>query len=128
MASPATLAADLAALEASGLRRRRRILESPQRAHVTVDGRDYVAFCSNDYLGLAAHPELVRAACDGAQAYGVGSGASHLVLGHSRAHEALETALARFVRMPRALLFSTGYMANLGLVTALASRGDEVFA
>ena len=128
MASPATLARDLAALEEQGLRRRRRVLESPQRAHVTVDGRDYVAFCSNDYLGLAADPELVAAAREGAERYGVGAGASHLVLGHTFAHHALEDALARFVKLPRALYFSTGYMANLGIVTALAGRGDAVFA
>ena len=122
------LAADLAALEADGLRRRRRVLESPQRARVTVDGRDYVAFCSNDYLGLAAHPELVAAAREGAGIYGVGSGASHLILGHTRAHHDLEDALAAFSGLPAALFFSTGYMANLGLVTALAARGDAVFA
>lgn len=122
------LAADLAALEADGLRRSRRVLESPQRARVTVDGRDYVAFCSNDYLGLAAHPALVAAACDGAAAYGVGSGASHLILGHTRAHHDLEQALAAFSGLPAALFFSTGYMANLGLVSALAGRGDAVFA
>jgi 8-amino-7-oxononanoate synthase len=128
MASPATLANDLAALEAQGLRRRRRVLQSAQRAHVTVDGRDYVAFCSNDYLGLAAHPELIEAAREGAARYGVGAGASHLVLGHTAAHHALEEALARFVDLPRALFFSTGYMANLGLVMALVGRGDAVFA
>lgn len=128
MASPATLARDLAALEEQGLRRRRRVLESPQRGRVTVDGREYVAFCSNDYLGLAAHPELVEAAREGASRYGVGAGASHLVLGHTHAHHALEDALARFVKLPRALYFSTGYMANLGIVTALGGRGDAVFA
>ena len=122
------LAADLAALEADGLRRRRRILESPQRARVTVDGRDYVAFCSNDYLGLAAHPDLVAAARGGAGIYGVGSGASHLILGHTRAHHDLEHALASFSGLPAALFFSTGYMANIGLVTALAGRGDAIFA
>lgn len=122
------LAADLAALEADGLRRRRRVLETPQRARVTVDGREYVAFCSNDYLGLAAHPELAAAACAGAADYGVGSGASHLILGHSRAHDDLERAIASFSGFPAALLFSTGYMANIGLVTALAGRGDAVFA
>ena len=128
MSSPAALAAELAELDAQHLRRTRRVLDSPQRAHVTVGGRDYVAFCSNDYLGLAAHADLVRAACEGARAYGVGAGASHLVLGHTRAHHDLEAALARFVGLPRALFFSTGYMANLGLVTALASRADAVFA
>src|SRR3954463_16050487 len=106
MASAATLAADLAALEAQGLRRQRRVLESPQRARVTVDGREYVAFCSNDYLGLAAHASLIAAAQAGAAAYGVGAGASHLILGHTSAHHALEQALAAFVRLPAALLFS----------------------
>jgi 8-amino-7-oxononanoate synthase len=128
MSSPATLAAELAALESEGLRRRRRVLQSPQRAHVTVDGREYVAFCSNDYLGLAAHPELVEAAREGARLYGIGAGASHLILGHTQAHHALEEALARFVDLPAALFFSTGYMANLGLVTTLAGRGDAIFA
>jgi 8-amino-7-oxononanoate synthase len=128
MTSPATLAAELAALEVEGLRRRRRVLQSPQRARVTVDGREYIAFCSNDYLGLAAHPALVEAAREGAQRYGVGAGASHLILGHTEAHHRLEAALARFVDLPAALFFSSGYMANLGLVTALAGRGDCVFA
>ncbi len=104
------------------------MLESPQAAHVTADGREYTAFCSNDYLGLAAHPELVRAAQEGAGRYGVGAGASHLILGHGEAHHALETALAAFVALPRALLFSTGYMANIGVVTALMGRNDAVFA
>ncbi len=122
------LAAELAALESEGLRRRRRVLQSPQRAHVTVDGREYVAFCSNDYLGLAAHPELIEAAREGAGLYGVGAGASHLILGHTQAHHALEEALARFVDLPAALFLSSGYMANLALVTTLAGRGDAIFA
>ena len=126
--SLAALAADLAQLDAEGLRRRRRVLETPQRARVRVDGRDYVAFCSNDYLGLAAHPEVIAAAQTGAAAYGVGAGASHLVLGHSEAHHALEAALAQFVGLPAALLFSSGYMANLAIVGALAKRGDAIFA
>src|SRR3954454_16676446 len=122
------LAAELVARETNGLRRGRRVLESPQSARVTVDGHDYVAFCSNDYLGLAADPRLIAAACDGARADGVGAGASHLILGHTTAHDRLEAALAQFVRLPRALLFSTGYMANLGIVTALVGRHDDVFA
>lgn len=124
----ADLAADLAALDARGLKRQRRLLESPQSAHVMVDGREAVAFCSNDYLGLAAEPRLVTAACEGAQRCGVGAGASHLILGHAASHHKLETALADFVSLPRALLFSTGYMANIGIVTALAGRNDAVFA
>jgi 8-amino-7-oxononanoate synthase len=123
-----TLAGELAGLEANGLRRTRRLLETPQGARVTVDGREYVAFCSNDYLGLAGHPELIEAAREGAARYGVGAGASHLVLGHTKAHHALEEALAAFVGLPRALLFSTGYMANIGIVSALVGRGDAVFA
>jgi 8-amino-7-oxononanoate synthase len=95
---------------------------------VKVDGREYVAFCSNDYLGLAAHPELIEAAREGAALYGVGAGASHLVLGHSAAHAELERRLAAFAGLPRALLFSTGYQANLGAVTALVGRADAVFA
>jgi 8-amino-7-oxononanoate synthase len=104
------------------------VLASPQRARVTVDGRDYVAFCSNDYLGLAADPRLAAAAREGVDRYGVGGGASHLILGHGTAHHELEEALAQFVRLPRALLFSTGYMANMGVVSALTGRGDAVFA
>ncbi len=118
----------LKALDANGLRRTRRTLDSAQSAHVTVDGKKYLAFCSNDYLGLANHPELIAAAQEGAHAYGVGAGASHLVLGHAHAHANLEQQLAAFVNLPRALLFSTGYMANLGVVTALLGRDDAVFA
>ncbi|MBI2295558.1 MAG: 8-amino-7-oxononanoate synthase [Betaproteobacteria bacterium] len=120
--------AELAELDRRGLRRQRRLLESPQGARVTVDGRRYVAFCSNDYLGLANHPALIEAACEGAVRHGVGAGASHLILGHSAAHHALEEALATFVGLPRALLFSAGYLANIGVVTAFVGRGDAVFA
>ena len=122
------LAGQLAVLEAAGLGRSRRLLQGPQGARVTVDGRDYIAFCSNDYLGLAAHPELVAAARRGAADFGVGAGASHLILGHSEPHRQAEEALARHVTLPRALLFSTGYMANMGAVTALVGRGDAIFA
>jgi 8-amino-7-oxononanoate synthase len=118
----------LSSLQSRGLLRRRRILESPQGAHVCVDGRDYVAFCSNDYLGLANHPALVAAAVEGARLHGVGAGASHLVSGHSAAHEEFERAAARFVGMSSALLFSSGYLANIGVVSALMGREDEVFA
>lgn len=128
MALHTELAAELAALETGGLRRVRRVMSSPQGARVHVDGRDYTAFCSNDYLGLAADPRLAAAAHDGVDRYGVGAGASHLILGHSAAHHALEAALAVFTGLPRALLFATGYMANMGIVSALAGRGDAVFA
>jgi 8-amino-7-oxononanoate synthase len=118
----------IAALEAQGLRRHRRELQSPQQPLARVDGREVIAFCSNDYLGLAADARVQAAAVEGAALYGVGGGASHLILGHGTAHHALEAALAKFVSLPRALLFSTGYMANLGAVTALVGRGDAVFA
>lgn len=111
-----------------GLRRYRQVVESPQASHITMDGRDYLAFSSNDYLGLANHPDLIRAACEGAQQYGVGAGASHLIHGHSAAHHSLEDALAQFTGFPGALLFSTGYMANIGVVAALAGREDVIFA
>ena len=114
--------------ENRSLYRYRLTLESPQADRVTVGGREYLAFCSNDYLGLANHPELIAAVCEGATQYGIGAGASHLVSGHSRAHHLLEEALASFTRLPRALLFSTGYMANAGIVTALIGRHDAIFA
>ncbi len=123
-----TIADALAALDGEGLRRRRRTLGSPCGPQAIVDGRPLVSFCSNDYLGLANDPALVEAACAGARAWGVGSGASHLVSGHQSPHDELERCLAEHVGFARALLFSTGYMANLGIVAALAGRGDAVFA
>ncbi len=119
---------ELKDLEATGLRRHRRMLESSQGARIVVDGREYLSFCSNDYLGLASHPALIEAAQSAAARYGVGAGASHLVSGHSMLHHELEVALAAFTGLPSALLFSTGYMANLGIITALAGRDDEIFA
>lgn len=121
------LSEQLHSREEKNLFRRRLVLESPQRTHVSIGGREHLAFCSNDYLGLADHPQLVSAACEGVRKYGVGSGASHLISGHSSAHHALEEALARFTGLPRALLFSTGYMANLGAATALLGHGDAIF-
>lgn len=91
-----------------------------------VDGRELISFCSNDYLGLANHPEVKEAFITGVRQYGAGSGAAHLVNGHSRAHEELEVALAEFTGQPRALLFSTGYMANIGIAQAFADKGDTV--
>ena len=120
------LAAELARLHTEHRYRKRAVVDSPQGAEITVDGARYLSFCSNDYLGLANHPQIVAAFKEGADKYGVGSGASHLVTGHQRPHHALEEALAEFTDRPRALLFSTGYMANLGTVAALAGRGDTV--
>jgi 8-amino-7-oxononanoate synthase len=122
------LAPGLAALEAERLLRRRRVVRGPLRPRVEVGGRELLCFGSNDYLGLAADPRLVAAACEGARDLGVGAGASHLVCGHNAAHDELEERLAEFLGMPRALVFSTGYMANLGVVTALLDRHDAVFA
>ena len=117
----------LAEIEAQGLYRRRGVLESPQGVAVVCDGRRLANFCSNDYLGLASHLEVVAAMQRGAAEYGAGSGAAHLVCGHGRAHHLLEEELAEFTGRERALLFSTGYMANLGVISALAGRGDAVF-
>ncbi|MCC6533225.1 MAG: 8-amino-7-oxononanoate synthase [Burkholderiales bacterium] len=119
---------ELDRLRAAGLHRSRAVLEGRQGAHVVVRGRDFVSFASNDYLGLAADPRLIEAAREAASRYGVGAGASHLLHGHHALHEQLESALAETVGMARALVFSTGYMANLGVVTALCGRDDEVFA
>ncbi|MEO8331334.1 MAG: 8-amino-7-oxononanoate synthase [Gallionella sp.] len=113
---------------AQGLLRQRGTMQSPQSPHIIVDGKPYLSFCSNDYLGLANHPQLITALQQGAAQYGVGAGAAHLVSGHTQAHHELEIALAAFVGKPAALLFSTGYMANLGVVQALVGKGDTVFA
>jgi len=123
----ANLARQLDRQKALNLYRTRRVLESPAGVTAVIDGRRYLSFCSNDYLGLANHPEVIQAMQQGAAEYGVGSGAAHLVSGHSRAHHALEEELAAFTQRPRALLFSTGYMANLGVVSALAQRSDTVY-
>jgi 8-amino-7-oxononanoate synthase len=122
------LASELAALAGAGRRRRRRTVERRDAGgvRVRVEGRELVAFCSNDYLGLAGHPVVVDAFCRAAQRWGVGSGASHLVSGHAAEHEALEQEIAALVGRPRAVLFSTGYMANLAVGTVLAGRGDAV--
>ena len=120
------LSARLAARRADNLYRHRPLLESPQGPQVVVDGQPLLAFCNNDYLGLANHPQVIEAWQQGASRWGVGGGASHLVIGHSRPHHALEEALAEFTGRPRALLFSNGYMANLGAVTALVGQGDTV--
>lgn len=118
----------LAALRRDGLERRRGLLDSPQGVRIRMDGRDLLSFCSNDYLGLAASPELIQAGHAALDVCGVGGGASHLICGHHAAHQAFEDAFAQFVDKPAALLFSSGYMANLGVLTALLGRHAEVFA
>ncbi|WP_407314572.1 8-amino-7-oxononanoate synthase [Pseudomonas sp. nanlin1] len=120
------LSARLAERRAADLYRQRPLLQSPQGPQVVVDGKPLLAFCNNDYLGLANHPDVIAAWRAGAERWGVGGGASHLVIGHSTPHHELEEALADLTGRPRALLFSTGYMANLGAVTALVGPGDTV--
>ena len=121
------LAAVLEQRREEGLYRHRLTLESSQGPIVSVNGRQYLNFCSNDYLGLAAHPRIVERFRSAAIQYGVGSGASHLVCGHSAPHHQLEEALAEFTGRARALLFSSGYMANAGILSSLLQRGDSVF-
>lgn len=123
---PFNLRSRLNERRAAHLYRQRPLLESPQGVRVVVDGKPLLAFCNNDYLGLANHPAVIEAFNEGAQRWGVGGGASHLVVGHSQPHHELEEALAAFTGRPRALLMSSGYMANLGAVTALAGQGDTV--
>lgn len=108
------------------LYRQRSNLNSRCAATIMVDGKSQHNFCSNDYLGLAGHPDIAKALQQGADEYGTGSGASHLISGHSQAHEQLEQELAEFTGRPRALLFSTGYMANMGVISALLGRRDLV--
>jgi 8-amino-7-oxononanoate synthase len=122
------LASELADLETAGLTRRRRVLESPCGRLATVDGKKVLNFAANDYLGLAGNADIARALADGALQWGAGSGASHLVSGHLAPHEALEKEIAAFTGFPRALTFSTGYLANLAVTPTLAGRGDAVFA
>lgn len=124
----ARLARQLDSLKADSLYRSRRVLESAQGVRVRIDGREVVSFCSNDYLGLASDPALIQTVQAAVAETGVGSGASHLVAGHHRAHQEFEEAFAKFVGMPAALLFSSGYMASLGVVPALVGRHGEVFA
>ncbi|MBI3283312.1 MAG: 8-amino-7-oxononanoate synthase [Burkholderiales bacterium] len=123
---------ELAALEAQHLLRRRRTVDTACAPLVSAEGKDLLAFCSNDYLGLAAHPALTAALQQGASLYGAGSGASHLINGHSRAHAQLEQRLAEFmapqIEQARALYFGTGYMANLAVITALAGKEAAVFS
>ncbi len=118
----------LISLKAGQLERHRLLVEDGQGTHITVNGQRVVSFCSNDYLGLASDPALVAAAHAAIDVAGVGAGAAHLISGHHRYHQDFEDAFARFVGKPAALLFSTGYMANLGVVSALLNRHGEVFA
>lgn len=116
----------LAQRREEGLYRQIRLRDGAQGVNVNVDGRDLVSFCSNDYLGLANHPALIQAFKNAADIEGVGSGAAHLLTGHSRFHQQLEEALAEFTGQQKVMLFATGYMANLAVIDGLLERGDTV--
>lgn len=124
--APDWVLAALQQRQEQNLLRRTVTLAGPQGPHANIDGQDYRAFCSNDYLGLASHPSIIAALQQGAAEYGVGGGASHLVCGHLAPHQALEEALAQWLGYERVMLFSTGYMANLGIISALASKDRAV--
>ncbi len=109
------------------LYRQRKISDSPSSPVMVISGKPCLCFCSNDYLGLANHPTVIKAFKKASDHYGVGSGAAHLINGHTHAHHALEEELADFTGRQRALLFSTGYMANLGVINALCGPGDYLY-
>ena len=123
----ARLRQQLAEKRSHDLYRQRRVIGSPQQVELLSNGKALLGFCSNDYLGLANHPDIARAMKRGIDRWGVGSGAAHLITGHTAAHHALEEELAEWLGRERALLFSTGYMANIGVISALTRRGDQLF-
>lgn len=127
MVNQQILLAKLDDLKQASLYRSRRMIESAQGVVLQVEGRKVLNFCSNDYLGLANNPEVIASFKQAADQYGVGSGSAHLVCGHGREHHELEEELADFTGRERALLFSTGYMANLGVITALMDKGDVIY-
>lgn len=123
----AELENDIAQRKANSLYRARLTVDSPSGPLVNVGGERLLSFCSNDYLGLANHPVLKKAFVDAAEKWGVGSGSAHLVTGHTQLHHELEQRLAEFTGRERALLFSSGYMANLALVNAFTAKQDEIY-
>ena len=129
MADPfETIFAELQAIEGAGLRRRLRAIDGPQRNEIVVDGRTAANFSSNNYLGLADHPALARAAAAATEQSGFGAGASRLIVGNLQPHRALEARIAAWKGADAALLFNSGYQANVGLVSALAGPEDTVFS
>jgi 8-amino-7-oxononanoate synthase len=112
----------------AGLYRSRRLISGPQQPELVSDGVPLLSFCSNDYLGLASHPDIIRAATAAMPHTGLGGASSHLICGHHDGHHQLEVRLAAFTRRSSALFFSTGYMANMGVISALAGRGDTIFS
>jgi len=126
--NPANISKFLSEKRRQHLYRSTRLSESAQQPYMQIDGKSYLTFCSNDYLGLANHPDIINAFTRAANEMGVGSGAAHLINGHSHYHQQLEEELAEFTGRQQALLFSTGYMANIGAVNALMERGDMIYA
>src|SRR2546425_1287302 len=122
------IAERLAELERLGRNRRLRLVSGPQGPTVLLDGHPVLLLCSNNYLGLADHPQVRAAAAEAAMRWGVGAGASRLVSGTMTIHRRLEEQLATFERSPSCLLFGSGYLANIGVITALAGSGDVVFS
>jgi glycine C-acetyltransferase/8-amino-7-oxononanoate synthase len=122
------IAERLAELRRSGLHRRLRLIEGPQGPRVLLDGADVLLLCSNNYLGLADHPSVRAAAAEAAERYGAGACGSRLISGSMAPHRALEDSLARFKGTEAALLFGSGYLANMGVVSSLTQRGDVVFS
>lgn len=122
------LANKLDKLRQQNLYRSRKITSTAQQIEPIIDGQKVLSFCSNDYLGLANHPKVIESFVNAAKQTGVGSGASHLITGHHQSHAALEEELAEFIGCEKVLLFSTGYMANLGVLSALANRNSVIFA
>jgi glycine C-acetyltransferase/8-amino-7-oxononanoate synthase len=122
------IAARLEELRDSGLRRRLRLVQSPQGSRVLLDGEDVLLLCSNDYLGLASHPRVRTAAAEAAMRWGAGCGSARLISGNMPPHRELERRLAAFKGYPSALLFGSGYLANTGTIAALAGRGEVVFS
>ena len=116
----------LQARDEARLLRHRHILHSPQGTEIILNGEHVTSFCSNDYLGLAGHPDVIQAYHDGLEQFGAGSGASHLVSGHMAPHHVLEEELATFTGRSRALVFASGYMANIGVITTLVGKGDSI--
>ncbi len=122
------LSVALEQLRHKGLLRQRQIVAGPQGPYLDVGGKRYLSFCSNDYLGLANDGRIADIVVRAVARYGVGAGASHLISGHGVLHEKLEHRLAQFVGCERAVLFSTGYLANIGVIPTLVGRGDAIFS
>ncbi len=122
-----SLADELGQIKQQNLYRSRRLISSPQGVTIEINGQQVINFSSNDYLGLANHPQVIKSFQQASHDFGVGSGSAHLICGHSGSHHALEEELAEFTDRDRVLLFSTGYMANIGVISALLNRGDRIF-